>query len=323
MSEAGLIEYVPLGEQSPIKLTIPIVMQNIATPTKQGHQPTHQDVIKFMMLCQARRLNPWVGDAWLLGYDTRDGPKFELITSHQALLKRAEANANFDGMQSGVIVKRKGQPDYLELEGDLVPEGDILVGGWAKVYRKDRQHAATATLDVKVYDTQKARWNVDKAGMIVKCAESHALREAFPSDLGGMYSSEEMQHVDHEPTKPKQVSVSALNEIDERKEDAGAPEGTRLGGAPAPVFSDEQVDEMVEAANQRLDEILPDEETPLVWFARQVRECKTKRELDELWAGNGHLFDDPDDVRQCELWLQAQESQIDKQPDPAQKGLPI
>jgi hypothetical protein len=42
-------------------------------------------------------------------------------------------------------------------------------------------------LRVERFDTEKAEWRKDAAGMICKCAEADALRATFPTMLGGLY----------------------------------------------------------------------------------------------------------------------------------------
>jgi phage recombination protein Bet len=184
------ITYVPLGETEAIHLTLARVKQFLCIPTKSGKMPTDEQVVKYMMLCKAQSLNPWVNDAYLVGYDGKDGAQFSLITAHQSFLKRAEASPEFDGIESGVIVARGDA--ITERQGDLLLNGETLVGAWARVHRRDRSVPSYDALNLSTFNTGRSRWAADPAGMIVKCAEASALRKAFPSTLAAMYCKEEM-----------------------------------------------------------------------------------------------------------------------------------
>jgi phage recombination protein Bet len=202
------VEFVPFGERDPIVLTPSLVNSYLTVKTKSGRSASPADVRMFLERCAAQALNPWLGDAYLIGYDLDDGgAQFSLITSHQALLKRAEGSSQYDGMASGVITAPtamiRGEtpwPANPELaiqrrEGDLLYPWETVIGGWAVVHRKDRTHPSSDAVEFDVFNSKKARWLKDPAGMIVKVAEGSALRKAFPSTLSGLIFQEEMDAV--------------------------------------------------------------------------------------------------------------------------------
>lgn len=209
VEKAGFnVNYVPFGEREAITLTIDRVRQFLCTPTRSGQLPSDADVVRFAMLCKAQGLNPWVNDAYCVGYDTQDGAKFNLITSHQAFLKRAEASPQYDGMRSGVVVQ-VGDGEPIKREGDLVYKGETLVGGWAEVYRKDRLVPSSDALSLAVFSTGRSRWKDDPAGQICKCAEASAVRKAYPSSLSGLRCREEMDAVHEATVAAKRATVVA------------------------------------------------------------------------------------------------------------------
>jgi len=199
----GSCSYKPFAEDDEIKLSPGIIYKYLCHPTKSGVWPDEQQIMKFQILCRSRKLNPFEGDAYLIGYDGKYGPEFSIITAIQAIYKRAEANPHYDGIESGVIVEdAKGM--IVQRQGDFCHEGDKLLGGWANVYRKDKSHPDIERLNLENRDKNRSVWNSDKAGMIVKCAEAGALRKAFPSQIGGLFTREEI--------------VAALNPVDGRAE---------------------------------------------------------------------------------------------------------
>lgn len=185
--DKGMTAYVPFGSDLPIKLSVKIVQSLISVKTRQGHVAGERDCLKFIAMCQAQKLNPFAGDAFLIGYDSDQGPTFSLITAHQAFLKRAEVSPDYDGMESGVIVFDEASQQVKEIQGDFYEKDQIVIGGWAKVYHKRRKIPTYRRLRVERFDTEKAEWRKDAAGMICKCAEADALRATFPTMLGGLY----------------------------------------------------------------------------------------------------------------------------------------
>jgi phage recombination protein Bet len=187
------MSFVPYGSSDAIKLSVSIIKNVVAVPTRSGKTCSDRDALKFMMMCQARRLNPFEGDAFLIGYDGKNGPEFSLITAHQAFLKRAEIHPEFDGMKSGIIVlDDEDSGKTTEVEGDFHLPNQKIVGGWATVFFKNRSHPIHRRIRLERFNKGFAQWQVDPAGMICKCAEADALRSAFPTMLGGLYMREEV-----------------------------------------------------------------------------------------------------------------------------------
>jgi phage recombination protein Bet len=286
------IEYVPFLSEQSIMLTPRMVIRFMCKPTKSGKRATMEQALHFCMLCKARGLNPWEGDAYIVGYDTKDGPEFSLITAHQAFLKRAEVHPEYDGMQSGVIVQRGD--DVREEEGDFFLDGDMLLGGWARVLFKTRSTPVYKRLKLSTFNKGFGRWNVDPAGMIVKCAEADGLRSAFPNSLGGMYLEDEMP--ERGDTKGE---VFVYRNGDDAKEASGAIEaprrksevieaqpgndGCQATGTETPPGAAKLVDEAAEKKRRRksIKELFTDEQIEKHTGGRDIHALSLD-ELDQL-----------------------------------------
>lgn len=155
---------------------------------------TDKEAFTFMQLCKARNLNPFTNEAYLLKYG--NGPA-TIVVGKDAFTRRAEDNPNFDGFEAGIIVSIEDKHGTYVIcdddrHGTFYHGNEKLLGGWAKVYRKDHTYPVTARVSMKEYSTGKSSWAKIPATMIRKVALVQALREAFPSDLGGCYDSSEM-----------------------------------------------------------------------------------------------------------------------------------
>ena len=112
-------------------------------------------------------------------------------------MKRAVLNPQYAGMESGIIVVDK-DGNVIERPGTFKLASEELVGGWAKVYIKNRQHPSYASVSFdevaqrKKDGTLNSNWNGKGATMVEKVAKVRALREAFVDDLGGMYDADEI-----------------------------------------------------------------------------------------------------------------------------------
>lgn len=217
-AESSMMEYVPFGAKDPIKLSIAVIKNMVCIPTKTGKVCSDRDAMRFMMLCNAQLLNPFTGDCFLVGYDKRNHdntytPVFSMIMAHQAYLKRAEPAADYEGMESGIILQ-SAEGQITEREGDFKLPEEKVVGGWAKVYRKGRKvtyrRLSIAAMKPN-YDTPF--WGPDKApGQVVKCAEADALRSTFPTLIGGLPHAGEM--IDLTATvSPANIPQSAMVDV--------------------------------------------------------------------------------------------------------------
>ena len=172
---------------------------------------TDQEVVMFMKLCQHQRLNPFLNEAYLVKFKNNRGGegKAQIIVSKETYMKRAERASGYDGFEAGVILDRNGE--IVEEEGSFTIEGDKLLGGWAKVYKKDRSRPYTAKISMKEYSKGQSTWNAMPATMIRKTAIVQALREAFPEDLGALYTQEESDqiHMSEEEIVEREIKEKA------------------------------------------------------------------------------------------------------------------
>lgn len=157
---------------------------------------TPQELMMFLKLCQHQKLNPFIKDAYLIKFG--DQPA-SMVVSKDVAFKRAFANPNYDGMESGVVVMNKETGALEQRKGTLyIKSREELVGAWATVYRKDIPRPTEVVVNFDEFAQKKkdgtlnANWTNRPAVMIHKVAESTALRKAFPETHQGMYDESEV-----------------------------------------------------------------------------------------------------------------------------------
>lgn len=201
---------------------------------------TDAEIVQFMFLCKVNGLNPFVADAYLVKY--KNSPA-QLITSKSAFMKRAETGPNYEGYQAGVVVLRENKIE--EVEGSLLFPGDKLIGGWAKVYRSDRKFPSVARVGLSEYSSGQSTWAGKPATMIRKVAIAQAFREAYPVNLGGLYTPDEMPDEQEQPQQAILPANSQPVTIEPEQEPAvevNAPEIPVPEPEPIPVQAPEPED---------------------------------------------------------------------------------
>lgn len=171
---------------------------------------TDQEVVMFLNLCKAQHLNPFLREAYLIKYGNMPAT---IVTGKEVFTKRARRNKDYAGQQAGILVQKEDGSVESRI-GTLVLANETIVGGWAKVFIKGYDVPVEMTVSFDEYCLKKegkpaSNWAGKPATMIRKVALVQALREAFPEDLQGMYSQEEVNIIEPlneapipEPTQP-------------------------------------------------------------------------------------------------------------------------
>lgn len=187
-----LVEYEANGEM--VQISPSMVKKYLVSG---GGNVTDGEVMMFMSLCRFQHLNPFLKEAYLIKYGTNDPAT--IVTGKDVFTKRAEANPNYKGKKAGIIVQKE-DGTVEEREGTMVLPSEKLVGGWARVFIKDKEpEYQSVSFDEyagrKKDGSLNSQWVKKPATMIRKVAVVQALREAFPDRFQGLYAQEEMATV--------------------------------------------------------------------------------------------------------------------------------
>lgn len=165
-----------------------------------SEEVTHAEMIAFLHECQRTRLDPFTRQIYLIGRHDR-----------QVGRKVFRSQTGIDGYR--VIANRAIREENADLEYEDTlwcgPDGvwrDVWLGqnppAAAKVVvlKNGKRFPAIATLaeyaarypDGNPYPM----WKRMPSNQLAKCAEALALRKAFPQDLAGIYTAEEMEQAD-------------------------------------------------------------------------------------------------------------------------------
>lgn len=196
-----------------IELTADIVRKYLVTG--EG-KVTDQEIIMFMGLCKANKLNPFNKDAYLIKYGTQAA---SMIVSKDVYFKRGIEHPKFNGMESGIIIEKDGE--LLNKTGHCyIKDKEKLIGAWCRVHRKDWQYPVYQEVNFDEYAGRtktgelNTNWKTKSVVMITKVAEATALRKAFTDSLQGMYIAEEIEEpiVTYSKTEEPEVVDDILEE---------------------------------------------------------------------------------------------------------------
>lgn len=157
---------------------------------------TDQEIVMFIGMCKANKLNPFNKDAYLIKYGSKPAT---MVVSKDVFFKRAIENPNYNGMKSGIVVLNRNK-EMEKREGHIYIKGEeTIIGAWCEVFRKDWDNTIYQEVNFEEYagytkeGKLNSQWASKPAVMITKVAESTALRKAFTEILQNMYIAEEVE----------------------------------------------------------------------------------------------------------------------------------
>lgn len=189
---------------------------------------TNAEMAGFLHLCQRTGLDPFSRQIYLIG--RKDKSKGRVVYTPQTGIDGYRVIAQRVTAQTGGTY---GYEDFLWCDKDgrwrdvwLAPVAPAAAK--VTVIRNGQRFSAVATFSEYVQTfpdgNPKGLWGRMPAGQIAKCAEALALRKAFPHDLAGVYTAEEMAQADNPPV----VEVQQVRRAEPGPDEWSTP-------APAPV----------------------------------------------------------------------------------------
>ena len=218
--KAQKAELTVVYEANGEKITLtPSIVQNFLVG--DSGTITLQEFKFFTELCKARKLNPFLKEAYCIKFGSQPA---QIVVGKDAILKRAIIHPDYDGMESGVIVQVIETGEIIERKGTFyLNTEEKLVGGWAKVYRKNWKYPTFCSVSFDEVSNKKkdgslnSNWAGKGATMVEKVAKVRALRETFIEDLSGMYDADETNiPAPESPSEPEPVIIEQAEPTNEQ-----------------------------------------------------------------------------------------------------------
>lgn len=167
----------------------------------------------FLYQCRKMGLDPLAKQIYFNKYETKQGPKMTIIVS-------------IDGYR--LVAARTGEYAGSDTTYDNDKDGKLL-SATTTVYRlvNGQRCPFASTAFLEEYYPPSGRdqmWAKMPRVMLAKCAETAALRKAFPNELSGTYAPEEMNQAEV-PTQTVTIDIEpTTGEIKEVKHEEPAPQ---------------------------------------------------------------------------------------------------
>lgn len=146
----------------------------------------------FLHACKHTGLDPLMKQIYAIKRwsqaDQREVLSFQTGIDGYRLI--ADRTGKYAGSSDAIFEEKDGKPLMAQVTVLKIIDGEKCAftasARWEEYVQRTRQMEPTST------------WKKMPYLMLAKCAEAQALRKAFPMELGGLYTHEEMTHLDSE-----------------------------------------------------------------------------------------------------------------------------
>lgn len=199
----------------------------------------------FLAQCQRTRLDPFARQI----YAIKMGGKMSIQTSIDGFRLIAERNGQYAGQKGPYWCGEDGEWSdvWLKKGAPLAAKVGVL--------RHDFKEPLWAVARLDSYKQSSPLWQKMPELMLAKCAESLALRRAFPNDLSGLYTADEMP--ENDPTEREWSGGMGKTPDQLRRERAEAQASNEVLSIQAP--DNVGNNEIMQAIHDRTEEILEEQ----------------------------------------------------------------
>ena len=166
-------------------------------------QASQGDLKVFFHQSQRTGLDPFARQIYMINR----GGKYTIQTSIDGFRIVAQRSGNYGGQTPAEWCGEDGV--WKDVWLDKKPPLAARIG----VYYKDTPNPTYAVAKWDSYAQTSPIWTKMPDLMLAKCAEALALRKAFPNDLSGLYTNDEMSQADEPKSAPSKESAVAPAKI--------------------------------------------------------------------------------------------------------------
>ena len=180
-----------------------------------------QDELKlFLYQCKRTGLDPLTRQIYCIHRWTKGGKRMTIQTSIDGFRVIAERSGNYGGQSEPVFTEKDGQlvsckVSVFRFHNEVRYEAAVGVAYWDEYAPKNAEGKVTGM------------WAKMPHTMLSKVAEALALRKAYPQDLSGLYTGEEMNQADvqtasyiktHEIAEDLELAIDLVVSLEELKQ---------------------------------------------------------------------------------------------------------